>query len=94
MSGVSRLDWEMMMRIAGILMCIGLAAGCAKESMNDGDDPLGLVAELRNSDVPWDGTRIGLMPLVEGDVAKRLIADRRKFPYFHILLVDRRAVSH
>lgn len=55
-------------------MCIGLAAGCAQEAMNDGDDPLALVRELRNSDVRWDGTPFGLMPAVEGDAAKRLMS--------------------
>ncbi|HDZ22257.1 hypothetical protein LCGC14_0274960 [marine sediment metagenome] len=39
----------------------------------DGDDPLALVAELRNSDVVWDGTYVGLQPTIKGDVATRLL---------------------
>lgn len=89
-----------MIKIASVVLCITLVGGCAAELAETTDDAVALAVELRNSDIEWDGTFVGLWPHVKGEAAKRLLAlgeraspalraaldDPEKFATAHVLL--------
>lgn len=70
-------------------------------------DPMDALARLRNADVEWDGTLVGVVPRVAGAAAQELLAappdwpglvdavgDASKFAAAHVLLTLMSGVEH
>lgn len=83
-----------------LIAAVFLALGCGTLQRATGPDAFGLAAQLRNSDIEWDGNTVGLWPSVHGDVARQLLdlgsgatqalvgalADPKRFAAAHVLL--------
>lgn len=59
------------MRIRGLIILLALAAGCAPVLRSPGPVPS---PGISNDDIAWEGTLLGLQPMVKGEESRRLLA--------------------
>lgn len=82
------------MRLDGIIILLALAAGCAPVPRSPGPSPS---PGISNDDITWEGTLLGLYPMVRGEEPRKLLTlGREAVPGFRAALAhpDKYAAAH